>query len=228
MNYTLYELFDKCDRTIKYEEAEGEVNYQFEENGDELTIFFEPSNGKLDWKHNFQFAKKPYKDMKTPYRVHRGFLKCWKAIEDVIIDKITECSSDQLGKYRFKHIFVVGYSHGAAIAMLCHECCWYHRSDIRESIKTIGFDGPRVYGGFHVKKQLKERWRNFVLIRNNKDIVTHVPPAIFGYTHVGSIYQIGKGKKYGSFKSHYQSRIKESLKECEANNTWQTALFNAN
>lgn len=223
--YTLYELFDKCDRTITYEETEkNEVNYQFEEDGSSLFIFFEPSNSKLDWKHNFQFAKRPYKDMKIPYRVHRGFLKCWKEIEDIVINKITE--KDEHGNYRFDHIYTIGYSHGAAIAMLCHECCWFHRSGIRENIKTIGFDGPRVFGGYYIKKVLRKRWENFVLIRNHTDIVTHVPPVLFGYRHVGTLYQIGRDKKYGPIKSHYQFRIKDSLKEFYANEDWEQQLFN--
>lgn len=227
--YTLLELFDKCDRTIKYETTpKNEVNYQFEVDGKTLYIFFEPSNGKLDWRHNFQFSKRPYKDMKVPYRVHRGFLKCWKEIEDIIISKVKEIDDSDPSKltYKYDKIIIVGYSHGAAIAMLCHECCWFHREDIRDSIKTIAFDGPRVYGGFKVKKKLQERWKNFILIRNDTDIVTHVPPYIFGYTHVGTVVQIGYRKKYGPFKSHYQDKIKESLSEYSANKIWETILFN--
>lgn len=222
--YTLYELFDKCDRTIKYEEsAQNEVNYQFEEDNDTLFIFFEPSNSKLDWKHNFQFTKRPYKDMKIPYRVHRGFLKCWKEIEDIIIEKIL--TKTDSGDYKFNKIYTIGYSHGAAIAMLCHECCWFHRNDIKADIKTIGFDGPRVFGGYHIKKCLRPRWKNFILIRNNTDIVTHVPPVLFGYRHVGTLYQIGCGKKYGPVKSHDQHRIKESIQEFYADENWQEILF---
>ncbi len=226
--YTLLELFQKCDRDVQYEETtHNEVNYAFEEENDTLYIYFEPSSSKLDWKHNFMFRKRPYKDMKIPYKVHRGFLECWKEIEDIIINRITTSILSDINHPVFKYnkIYIVGYSHGAALAMLCHECCWFHRSDIRNEIKTIGFDGPRVYGGFKVKNSLKERWANFRLIRNHTDIVTHAPPFIFGYTHVGEVIKIGRNKSYGPVKSHYQYNIKQSLYEYKYNTNWEEFLF---
>lgn len=41
-----------------------------------------------------------------------------------------------------------------------------------------------------MKKELKERWEHFHPIRNCGDIVTHVPPALFGYKHVNKIYEL--------------------------------------
>ena len=36
------------------------------------------------------FKRRPYHAMKVPYKVHRGFLKCWKYVEPIIIEKIIE------------------------------------------------------------------------------------------------------------------------------------------
>lgn len=212
--YTVTQLLFQCDKTVTYEETlKNKVNYQFVTEDKTLYIFLEPSSGWIDWKHNFQFKKRPYKDMKIPYRVHRGFLKCWKEIEDIIIAKITE--TDDQDNYLFDTIITVGYSHGAALAMLCHECCWFHRQDIVDCIYGIGFDGPRVYGGFSVNPELKQRWDNFILVRNNTDIVTHVPPRCFGFTHIGHLLHVGQHEKYGPIKSHYSFRIIRSLLKFE-------------
>ena len=40
------------------------------------------------------------------------------------------------------------------------------------------------------KKSLKERWAKFTVIRNNNDLVTHCPPALFRFCHVGKILKI--------------------------------------
>ena len=55
--------------------------------------------------------------MEIPYYVHRGFLAAWKEVEDIIINKISNPA--------YKQIVTVGYSHGGALAGLCHECVWY-------------------------------------------------------------------------------------------------------
>lgn len=176
-------LFFKCAYTIPYVQAGDSVNYAFEEDGDSLYIYFQGSNSISDWVRNFLFKKKPYKDMKIPYRVHRGFLAAWKEVEDIIIQKI----SDQ----HWKHITIIGYSHGGALAAFCHECVWYYRPDLRESgLQGFGFEAPRIYGGFRVKKILRERWKTFTVIRTGCDIVTHCPPWIFRFCHVGSILHI--------------------------------------
>jgi predicted lipase len=183
--------------------AGNDVQYAFVQNGDSIIIYFQGSSSKIDWIRNFMFAKRPYKDMEIPYKVHRGFLQAWKEVEDIIKDKISDS--------RIKSILVIGYSHGAALAALCHECCWFNRPDIRDSIIGIGFEAPRIYAGFKVKKELLDRWRNFYVIRNDTDIVTHCPPSIFGYSHVGNLLHIGVGEKYGPITSHYPYIVYKSL-----------------
>ena len=197
----LSKLFHLCAYDIQYQEAGDDVNYAFLEDGSTLYIFFQGSNSITEWVRNFLFAKKPYKDMEIPYRVHRGFLAAWKEVEDIIIEKVTEKEYQEVGEdtygevFKWKHIVIAGYSHGGALAAFCHECVWYWRPDLRSiGLEGYGFEAPRIYAGFKVKKALKERWKTFKVIRNGCDIVTHCPPAIFGYTHVGEILKI-KGDK---------------------------------
>lgn len=200
------------------------VDYAFIEQDDTLLILFQGSNQVVDWLDNFNFPAKPYKHMDTVYYVHRGFLKCWKIVEDIIINKITE--KDDKGNFKWNKIIVSGYSHGGALAMLCHECVWFWRPDIRDNCWSYAFEGPRVYWGWKVRKDLRERWDHFILIRNHKDIVTKVPPLLFGYCHVGNLLHIGRYQCYKKvdikpniecIKSHFPELVKESLEEIDFN-----------
>ena len=182
------------------------VSYKFRETDDTLIIQLESSSELIDWIRNFKFKKRPYRDMLIPYKVHGGFLEAWKEIEDIIIEKVK--SKD------WQHIIVVGYSHGASLAVLCHECVWYNIPH-KERVTTYAFEPARVYGSWKVKPELLERWKNFYWFRNHNDLVTHVPPWLLGYCHVGNRINIGKNKKYGPLKSHYPQSVYDSLVEYE-------------
>jgi hypothetical protein len=167
-----------------------------------LSIFFEESNGATDWKNNFDFPAKPYRDMRDKWYAHRGFLRVWKAIEPHLRDVIM--SPD------IKFIDIYGYSHGAAVALLCHEYCKFHRPDI--NVCGYGFGSPRVIWGFP-NKRVRDRFKGFTVIRNKGDIVTHLPPAIFGFTHCPTVLTIGDGS-YNCIDAHRpESYITELEKE---------------
>ena len=190
----LSDLFHNC-CTADYKTVGHDVNYAFVEDGDHLYIYFQGSSSTTDWIRNFLFRKRPYKDMEQPYFVHRGFLAAWKEVEDIIIEKILEPDDEGHGTYdygyKWQHITVVGYSHGGALAGLCHECVWFWRKDLREEgLVGYGFEAPRFFAAYKVRDNLKERWEHFTVVRTNNDIVTHCPPCIFGYTHVGQILQV--------------------------------------
>ena len=226
----LSKLFENCAYNIPYQQVGDGVSYAFVESGKTLYIYFQGSHEISDWVRNFLFPVKPYKDMVIPYKVHRGFLEAWKEVEDIIINKITETDSSSTSKdshtavtYKWQHIIVVGYSHGAALAGLCYECCWYHRPDLRKDyLKGYGFESPRFYGGWKVKDELKERWENFMVIRTNNDLVTHCPPAFLGFCHVGKLLKVNGDtslvdKKWvpKCIKSHYPQVVLDALKKYE-------------
>lgn len=230
----LSKLFHKCAYDIQYEQVGDSVNYAFKEEDSTLYIYFQGSNSITDWVENFWFKKKPYKDMQIRYRVHAGFLHAWKQVEDIVIAKVTEKDSklklnrktmkfEDKESYRWKEIIVVGYSHGGALAGLCHECVWYHRPDLREGkLRGYGFESPRFYGCICVKKDLKERWEHFTVIRTNQDLVTHCPPRLFGYTHVGNLLKISGDTSLVKewyipkcIKSHYPQVVYNALLEYE-------------
>ncbi len=231
----LERLFNNCAYKVKYKQTGDSVNYAFVEGGRAtLYIYFQGSNSISDWVRNFLFGKKPYSDMTVSYRVHRGFLAAWEEVKSIIEAKITERELrdptkdeyddgyEQVMDYRWKHIIVVGYSHGAALAGLCHEFVWFHRPDLRQGdLEGYGFESPRFYAGFRVKKALEERWKNFTVVRCNNDIVTHCPPAIFGYCHVGRLLKVKgdtsmvKNHHCKCVKSHYPEVVLDALKSKE-------------
>ena len=200
---TLYELFVKC-MEIKYNHTENSGDYSLERIGNTLYIYLQSSDGSEDWKNNFDFPAKPYKRMnKTAWFAHRGFLKVFKSVEPFISKAVFDKSLDS--------IITVGYSHGAALAVLCHEFVWYNREDLREKIIGYGFGCPRVIWGLK-NQSLLSRWERFTVIRNIDDIVTHIPPTVFGFYHVGATLEIGEQGKYSSIDAHRPESYLAELK----------------
>lgn len=189
----LLQLYQKCLKA-EYVEVEKGASYALERWGGTLYILFEWSHGTADWLHNLDFPATTYDHMGVTWFCHRGFLSVWKAVKSYIYKGIKEVS--------VKKIIVVGYSHGAALAALCHEFVWYHRPDLRNRLEGYGFGAPRVYWGFWVRSALKARWENFFVVRNQNDIVTHAPPVLLGFRHVGTVITIGKKGTYGRFDAH--------------------------
>ena len=98
--------------------------------------------------------------------------------------------------------------------MLCHEYVWFRRPDLRETLEGYGFGCPRVFWGLRTW-ELMRRWERFRVIRNVDDIVTHLPPVWLGYSHVGSLLEIGERGKYTAIDAHRPQNILAELKAAE-------------
>ena len=171
-------LFEEC-LTQPYINSSEAGSYYWQIDGDTLKMWFQHTVGKSDWFNNFDFPKQAYGDTELPWKVHRGFLRVFKSIKPYIKNAIMDS--------RVKNIQVVGYSHGAALAMFCNEYCVYNRPDCK--VEGYGFGCPRVLHGKYSDELLK-RWENFTVIRNYDDIVSHMPPKLFGFTHVGQVVDL--------------------------------------
>lgn len=194
----LLEKFDAC-LNGEYIHTENDGSFAVQRSGEKLTLLFEWSNGKTDWRNNFDFPAKPYRDMKNLWFCHRGFLKVWKSIEPHIASEIFDLSVSKID--------IVGYSHGGAIAQLCFEYVKFNRPDVE--VTGYGFGSPRVLWGF-ARKAVKERFKGFKVIRNGKDLITHLPPVLFGFHHVCEVVRIGESE--GLIKDHYKSKYIEAMK----------------
>jgi len=206
---TLSALFTRCVRR-DYVTTSTHADYAFDLVGDNLTIYFQDSDGAVDWLHNLNYIAASYRrDGKTVWYAHRGFLKVWNSLIPHVQPIIDDPS--------VKAITVVGYSHGAALAVFCHEYIWYHRPDLREALWGYGFGCPRVLWGY-LPKDVVERWSRFTVIRNLPDVVTHVPPKFLGYRHVGTVVEIGEAGKYSAVDAHKANNIRRELLAYEGRN----------
>lgn len=190
MELSLLSLFIKT-LDHKYTQVENDGSFAVDIEGSHLTIYFQQSHGLTDWQNNFYFPAVPYRLMPKKWYCHRGFLKVWKSIEPYL--------SETIMNQNINSILISGYSHGAALAVLCHEYVWFNRPDLRIKLVGYGFGCPRVIWG---KKAPLERWKNFTRISNIGDIVTEVPPEILGYHHVGNLILIGEHGRYNDITAH--------------------------
>lgn len=199
----LYWLFNKL-LDVSYTHVENSGDYAFERHGNTLFIFLESSHGNEDWKNNLDFPVKfNRRTGDIPFRCHRGFLKVWESIKPYLEKEIMNTDVSK--------IVVSGFSHGAGVAVLCYEYVWYNRADLRDKIEGYGFGGPRVLWGKNARK-IAHRWDNFTLIRNIDDLITHLPPALFGYFHIGKLLEIGERGKYTRIDAHRpESYLKELI-----------------
>ena len=210
----LKSYFLRC-LNAEYIATEEGGDYAVQREGDTLYLCFQGSVEKEDWKNNFNFPAKAYSDMGEKWYCHRGFLRVWKAIRPYVAPAVHDTT--------VKKVIVIGYSHGAALATLAHEYVWFEREDLRDSLEGYGFGCPRCFWGF-MKKALKERWKNFHPVRNMNDLITHLPPVIFGFRHVNKVVKVGKrwqykfdfkakpfAKKFPCIRAHYPEEYIEKL-----------------
>lgn len=197
--------FKRC-LNAKYIHTAESGDYSIEYEGDTLYLLFQKSSGAEDWKNNFSFPAKPYKRMNTVWLCHGGFLKVWKSMKDDIEAFVAEILKNHP---EIKKIVIIGYSHGAALAVLATEDMEYLYGKSYE-VSGYGFGTPRVLWGI-IPKEVKYRLRNFTSVRNIPDIVTHVPPVFFGFRNAGTLVKVGKKGKYNPFKAHYASAYIDEL-----------------
>lgn len=201
---TMTELYNRFHHCVyaKYTHVENDASFaldKFDEGSfNRIYINFQGSETDTDWKNNFDFPINPYRDMENKWYCHRGFLKVWKSAEPYLADAILDPTT--------KEIRITGYSHGAALALLCYEYVKFHRPDV--SVTGVGFGCPRVVWG-KPKEAVMKRFEGFLVVRNGKDIVTHVPPAIIGYRHVGNMLKLKGG--WGLTKDHYAENYLDSM-----------------
>lgn len=202
-------LFEKC-TDADYIELNGSVSCAASFSDGHLELFFESSNGAEDWVNNLNFFSAPYKDMSPEWQAHRGFLNVWSYAKPYVREK--------LDGLPINSITLVGFSHGAAIALLCHEFVWYNYPRYRESLQSFGFGCPRVLKDGEAIADIRNRWDTFFRVSNLDDFITHLPPESFGFVHVGHLIEIGEKGRYSCYecpdlKAHHPISYRQVLDE---------------
>jgi len=158
-------------------------------------LYFQCSNSLMDWKRNFDFPAIPYKDQPIKWCAHKGFVWAWKLARQEILSDIENNPINM----------IVGYSHGAALAVLAHEDLWFNN----KSIITYTFGGPRVV--WMPNKKILSRWNGLTRIKLNGDIVTNLPPWLLGYKHVGIEMKLGNKHFIPKAKYHEPEQYLNAL-----------------
>ena len=202
----LSELFNRCLRA-KYIHTVEDGDYAIEREGDTLYLLFQWSHSHMDWVSNFDFPARAYKNGEDKWRVHRGFLRVWKAMRDEIERKVI----DELNEHEeIAEIVCVGYSHGAAIALLATEDMQYLFGE-NKKISGFGFGAPRVVWG-KLPAAVAERVGHFKAICHKQDIVTHLPPVMFGFRHP-NILRLTTQKKLNCVDAHRPENYMETAEK---------------
>lgn len=175
---TRLELYQKAIHA-KGAVAGNETQYKVTFDDDTVYLAIEGSVQKQDWKFNFDFWVAPYKDMPVKWYTHRGFAKAWKLARDQI-------AADVMAVLEGRKLVCLGYSHGAALALLAHE--YFLFAGVQ--VETHVFGCPRAL--WLPRKVIRERFDQCHLYQNRGDIVTMVPFWLLGYRHVGHACKVGK------------------------------------
>ena len=87
----LSSLFLRC-LNIEYSTYENDASFAIDIICDSLYIYFEHSNGIVDWKNNLDFPKR----CGGCFCYHRGFLRVWNGIKDKVLKYIENPSFNLL------------------------------------------------------------------------------------------------------------------------------------
>ena len=199
------ELFEKCLHG-NYIHTKEDGDYCIQICNRTCYLMFQWSVGKEDWKNNFDFPAKAYKNGNETWFVHRGFLKVWKAMRD----DIEEIVKGNIENNEIDNIVCIGYSHGAAICTFAVEDMEYLFGN-KVHVSGYAYACPRVIWG-KVPTAVRQRLANLIKIKNRGDIVTHVPPMLFGFRNVGNELLIGKCGKYKPVQAHLENSYRTELK----------------
>ncbi|MBQ7376977.1 MAG: hypothetical protein IJW71_01470 [Clostridia bacterium] len=202
---TLLDFFDAC-LSAGYTTAGDSADYaavrRTEDGIPTLDLYFEHSNGFEDWKNNLNFPARADCGEGVRFSCHRGFLQVFRSLLPTLTPLILDAD---IGR-----IYLVGYSHGAALATFAYEYARLLRPELLHGVRGIGFGSPRVLYG-RPTPYLRALFSDFHPIRNQNDAVTHLPPRALGYRHVNRVTVIGTGKPLSAIDAHRPEHYRAAL-----------------
>jgi len=171
----------------------------------QLIIAFRGTDSFQDFLTDMKFWRMsiPYGNSASKVRVHSGFCEAYQHF--LVRDVIKTFIKDDV-----KDIYITGHSYGAALAMLCALDLQYNFPDRYYEVVTFGC--PRL-GNRHFAKSYNKRVVKTIRFENGNDLVTKIPPAIFGFRHAGIRLHIGFMRILGIYnlKAHHAQSYYQSL-----------------
>lgn len=166
-----------------------EANYEmhYEDKRNVIQINFQATTGNMDWIANFLFIKKYYDSFewegkKITLKVHNGWAAMYKAMKNQIRDRV----SVLMHVYPTAEIEIVGWSLGSGMAQLCAQDIFYNFGR-KVFLYTYGSVNPwktNIFNRRKIKKYLRECCYECYNFTNVNDIVTYLPPRLFGFIKI--------------------------------------------
>lgn len=149
----------------------------------------------VDLSYNSRIGLKPVPFLPgTGIKAHRGFIEKYMSIRDRLLRELVESSP--------KEIILVGHSAGGAMASLAFIDIKHLYPDT--PVNAITFGMVRVFNAKGARWYRPYR-ENFIRVVNGRDIIPNLPPALFGYRHIGRLVRIGNQPVWRIFskKDHH-------------------------
>lgn len=209
------ELFKLIKKT-EYIDVGLTVDYQIKVDDEKKRIYliFQQSHGGLDWPNNLDVAVVPYKNGMKQFYVHRGFVRAWKSANDIILGTLDAIRKQHEGY----ELLIIGWSHGAALAMLAAEDINFRsRKELSNPLtgerpKVITFGAPKFAFGKRTVEYFKDcidPTSEEVCDRNDMVTIVQLP----GYKHIckSSVGESFKLRKFFNPKFYHTSYDREGL-----------------
>lgn len=161
------------------------------------------SNQIKDWLFNLFFkftSETPYPSVtRKEIKVHTGFYRSYLEIRDFMLNKFKDN----------KELVIYGQSLGGAVAQFAALDLQYNYPDMK--IKLITTGAPRV-GNNEFKKSFNKRFKDYKRYSNGNDMITVLPPKIFGFVHVCDEFALSKPRKIRlSIRNHLVPQYLENF-----------------
>ena len=165
------------------------ANYEmhYEEDRHVIQINFEATNGKTDWLANLCFVDKyydtfTYNGKKLTLRVHNGWAAMYKAMKHEIRNRLKVL----LLAHPEAQIEVIGWSLGSGQAQLCAQDIFYNFGR-KVFLYTYGSVNPfktNIFNRKRTRQYLNDCCLAVYNFSNVNDIVTYLPPRLFGFIKI--------------------------------------------
>lgn len=146
-----------------------------------IIISFRGTEGKIaDWVTDIKVFKETWTEANPLGDVHNGFNSALSSIWNDVFDEINTLRTNN------QTIWLTGHSLGGALATLA-------AATFELQQPHVGINGVYTFGQPRIANHKFLRNYNEILKTrtfrcvNNNDVVTRVPPQIFGYSHVGKL-----------------------------------------